>query len=55
MIRKHPAKLTIIRIFGGAIASYESAVILFVMPIHGGVTDARRNQQFGAAVDAVVE
>jgi hypothetical protein len=43
--RTRPAKLTITHIFGGAIASYESAVILFVTPNHGGVTDARRNQQ----------
>jgi hypothetical protein len=44
-MRTRPVRLTITTIFGGAIASYESAVILSVTPNHGGVTDARRNQQ----------
>lgn len=41
----HPVKLLITHIVGGPIAPYESAVILSVTPNHGGVTDARQDQQ----------
>lgn len=43
--RTHPVKLLITHIVGGPIAPYESAVILSVTPNHGGVTDARQDQQ----------
>lgn len=38
-------KLSITHIVGGPIAPCESAVILSVTPNHGGVTDARQDQQ----------
>ena len=40
-----PHRLTITHIVGGPIAPHESAVILSVTPNHGGVTDARQDQQ----------
>ncbi|MER9484252.1 hypothetical protein NKI74_34035, partial [Mesorhizobium sp. M0494] len=43
--RTHPVKLSITHIVGGPIAAYGSAVILSVTPNHGGVTDARQDQQ----------